>query len=541
MKSRIFFSLIIILSIALRFFRIGTIPNGIYSDEIVYAYNAYSILTTGNDEYGMRFPLAFTSFGDYKTPLYIYFFVPFIAVFGMNDLGTRLPSAVLGIVSVALIFQLTKTMGLGNRTALLSAFFMAVLPFALQFHRMAHENTLVMVLVVSGLLFFFRSFTSPKYLVAAAVVFSLSMYTYHDARVFIPLFLLLLGLIYREHLYKQIPTTLVAAAVFFLMLMPLLGVFTGEAAWSRPGRTIIFSDRGIISAIEAERRIDSYADESVGRVFHNKPVNFTMKFFENYLMHFSPQFLFFSGDPVKIYHTIGSGVLLLVTAPALLLGLAYALTGRVSHARLLIGWLFLAPVASSLTRFVPSASRTLLMVPVLSMFIAIGLRVMSRHVRPTGWYRVFLFAISCCFILNFSYYLHMYYVHTPNVYAKEWHYGMKEVLEYVKQEQDRYREIWFGKEAWGYLYPLYYLQYPPEKYQKQAHLSELNEFGFGWVGGFDKYIFDDIPQEEFLPDTLYIGIPSDFPPDMPSKKTVYYPNGETAFVIVDSQSVQRPL
>lgn len=539
---RIFFTLIIILSIALRFFRIGSIPNGIYSDEIVYAYNAYSILTTGNDEYGTPLPLAFKSFGDYKTPLYIYFFVPFVAVFGMNDVGTRMPSAVLGVVSVALIFQLTKTMGFGNRMALLSAFFMAVLPFGLQFHRMAHENTLVMVLVMAGLLFFFQSFFRPSHLIAAAVAFSLSMYTYHDARVFIPLFLLFLGFIYREHLYKQIRTTLAAAGVFFLMLIPLIGVFTGEAAWSRPGRTIIFSDGGIISAIEAARSEDTYADRLVGRVFHNKPVNFTMRFIENYLMHFSPQFLFFSGDPVKIYHTIGSGVLLLVTAPALLLGLAFLITRRVLHAPVLIIWLFLAPVAASLTRFVPSASRTLLMVPVLSILIAVGVLALIRYVGQSAWYRVLLFTIACCFILNFSYYLHMYYVHTPFVYAKEWHYGMGEVLEYVKQEEDRYGQIWFSKNAWGYLYPLYYLQYPPIKYQPQAQLSDLNEFGFGWVGGFDKYIFDDIPQAKFRkPDTLYIGIPSDFPSDIPTEKTVYYPNGDIAFIIVDGHSLNQSL
>ncbi len=542
MKLRILFVLIIILSIALRFFQIGRVPNGIYSDEIVYAYNAYSMLTTGSDEYGVPFPLAFKSFGDYKTPLYIYFFVPFIAAFGMNDVSTRMPSAVLGVGSVWLMYQLARAWGLGNETALLSAFFMAVLPFGLQFHRMAHENTLVLVLVMAGLYFFFRSFTRPTRLMVSAVAFSLSIYTYHDARVFIPLFLLLIIILYRHHLYKHLKVTIVSAGLFMLILIPLATIITGEEVWSRPGKTIILSDQGTISAIESFRSEDQSVGGTAGRVFHNKIVDFSLKFFENYLAHFSPEFLFFSGDTVKIYHTIGSGVMLLVVVPVMLLGFAVTITRRVPHASLLTGWLLAAPVAASLTRFVPSASRTLLLLPVFCLFIAVGLVVLSGYLQRTLRKKSVLLLFTVGFVVNFAYYLHMYYVHTPLAYAKEWHYGMGEVLAYVRQEQNRYNHIWFSKNAWGYLYPLYYLQYPPEQYQPQALLGPLNEYGFGWVDRFDRYVFADIPARySWSAETLYIGIPSDFPSDVLAEKTVYYPNGEIAFIIVDGQTAGRPL
>ena len=74
-------------------------------------------------------------------------------------------------------------------------------------------------------------------------------------------------------------------------------------------------------------------------------------------------------------------------------------------------------------------------------------------------------------------------------YAKEWHYGMKEVMSKERELESQYARIWFSKNAWGYIYPLFYLPYPPEKYQPQASLSSLDEFGFGWVNGFDKYTF----------------------------------------------------
>ena len=84
-KTNLILGLIIILAVFLRFYYIEKIPNGLYSDEASYGYNAFSILETGKDEYGNFMPLAFRSFGDYKAPLYIYFLIPFIKIFGNFD------------------------------------------------------------------------------------------------------------------------------------------------------------------------------------------------------------------------------------------------------------------------------------------------------------------------------------------------------------------------------------------------------------------------------------------------------------------------
>ncbi len=56
MKNKLFLS-ILILAFILRFYKLGTIPKGLDWDENSNAYNAYSILKTGRDEYGKFFPL----------------------------------------------------------------------------------------------------------------------------------------------------------------------------------------------------------------------------------------------------------------------------------------------------------------------------------------------------------------------------------------------------------------------------------------------------------------------------------------------------
>ncbi|PIV01434.1 glycosyl transferase, partial [Candidatus Shapirobacteria bacterium CG03_land_8_20_14_0_80_40_19] len=71
-KTHLFFLLIVGLAFFLRFIFLTKSPPGFYVDEAAVGYNAYSILKTGADEYGKKFPLFFRSFGDYKMPLNIY-------------------------------------------------------------------------------------------------------------------------------------------------------------------------------------------------------------------------------------------------------------------------------------------------------------------------------------------------------------------------------------------------------------------------------------------------------------------------------------
>jgi hypothetical protein len=56
--------LVLSLGAFLRFCKVSSNPPNLYVDEVANGYNAYSILKTGRDEYGKKFPLSFRSFGD---------------------------------------------------------------------------------------------------------------------------------------------------------------------------------------------------------------------------------------------------------------------------------------------------------------------------------------------------------------------------------------------------------------------------------------------------------------------------------------------
>ncbi|MBI3379807.1 glycosyltransferase family 39 protein [Candidatus Gottesmanbacteria bacterium] len=536
-KTDILLILILILSIALRFFYLGKIPNGFYSDEAAYGYNAYSILKTGRDEYGNFLPLAFKSFGDYKAPLYIYFMVPFVWIFGLTEYSVRLSSVVLGIGSIFLIYHLTKKLFQTNSIPLLSAFLIATSPFALQYNRMAHENNLVLFLITLSILLFFISFKKPKYLILSLITFAGSIYAYHDTKIFTPLILVTLFILYRKNIRINKYTTIKAIIIFLLLLAPFFKSINDKNNWSRALYTNIFTDKGIVYEINQEIGENIESGFNAPKIFHNKVISYTQKLIENYLKQFSPEFIFIFDDPTKIYQIGGSGILYLTTLPFLLLGIYIFFRKNLNHKWLIFLWLGISPLPAVFTRLVPSSSRIISFLPVISIIIAIGYLSSLPYIKNNFSRKIYIIILSVIFTLNISYYLHYYYFNTPIRFAHEWHYGMKEVIGDVLKVQNKYSQVWFSKTAWGYIYPLFYMKYPPDIYQTQAKLSALNEFGFGWIDNFGKYTFADIPDKLYRrPEVLYIGDVSDFPDIKKPLNTVYYPDNHVAFYLADQTS-----
>src|SRR3989339_1483713 len=73
-------------------------------DEAALGYNAYSLLMTGADEYGSKWPIVLRSFDDYKGAVYAYAAIPFIKALGLTETAVRLPSALAGVVLVYLVY-----------------------------------------------------------------------------------------------------------------------------------------------------------------------------------------------------------------------------------------------------------------------------------------------------------------------------------------------------------------------------------------------------------------------------------------------------
>src|SRR3990167_9998075 len=126
--TKILLFAIILLFLLTRLYKIAEIPPSVYWDEASIGYNAYSIAETSKDEWGEFLPLHFRAFGEFKLPVYIYSAVPFIAVFGLNELSVRFPAVLFSLGVVILTYLLTKRL-FNDVSALWSSFFITISPW----------------------------------------------------------------------------------------------------------------------------------------------------------------------------------------------------------------------------------------------------------------------------------------------------------------------------------------------------------------------------------------------------------------------------
>ena len=94
--------LIFVLAVILRIVALDRNPISLFGDELDVGYHAYSLLKTGKDYTGHFLPTYIQSLNEARAPLQMYLTIPFVAFFGLNEWGVRLPPALFGSFSVNL-------------------------------------------------------------------------------------------------------------------------------------------------------------------------------------------------------------------------------------------------------------------------------------------------------------------------------------------------------------------------------------------------------------------------------------------------------
>jgi len=129
------FIFILVLAGILRLYKIGETPAGLYIDEAAIGYNAYSMLRTGKDEFGMPFPILFRSFTDFKVGSYEYMLIPIYKIFGMSVLTTRIMTTFWAIIGIIVLTLLVKKYSGSTGLALICGLLLSVSPWHILFLR----------------------------------------------------------------------------------------------------------------------------------------------------------------------------------------------------------------------------------------------------------------------------------------------------------------------------------------------------------------------------------------------------------------------
>ncbi|QQS38647.1 hypothetical protein IPM62_04670 [Candidatus Woesebacteria bacterium] len=585
--------LILFVSSILRLWNLSQVPVSLFGDELDVGYHAFSFIETGKDYSGNYFPANFQSLAEWRTPLFIYSTIPTVALFGITPLGVRLPAAVFGILGVLGMYLfvrefMTHSINKDNPkvievTALLSALFLGISPWHIQYSRAAFEVTMLIMFYLFGLYFFFKSFVKVKYFSVSLALLIATPLIYSTAKLFTLILLILLFLIWRKEiialfffnkdknithykLNKGVKKYIVASCAVVLIMGSITTyatLFSGGT--QRFGYISVFSDptREPEVGVKREQAARFRGEMGIGltptfsdKLFYNKYTFWGQRILKNYFESFSGEFLFIKGD-FNLRHSIeGIGQFYKVEAIALILGLIYFFGNKKERKnKLLIAlWLVLGVIPSAITREGGRhATRLIVILPPMIFLISYGLvyfvTTLNRNTKI-----VFTSFYATLLTINFIFYQQNYWTQNPWYSERWWHAGYKEAIQSVKELESNYNEVLItmaSEPAWTFFAA--YMNYDPVRWQNVKPDSNwIDDPRYGRITMIDKYYFTS-PQGQLydwgknlekgvlvLSSEKEVGInlikePDRTPGDLTLIKSITYPSGLPAFYLFEKK------
>jgi len=247
-------------------------------------------------------------------------------------------------------------------------------------------------------------------------------------------------------------------------------------------------------------------------IFYQENVNIPVTLVKNYLVHFSPTWLFWGSTETSRFELNQSGLMLLTVAPFLFLGLWTLWKKRTSlWSKAIFWWLIIAPLPAAIGFEVPHPIRAYQLLPVLVMITALGINEIKR-------FKIWLWLAIA---VNAGFFLYHYFVTYPAETASQWQYGYKQVAATAYEWEDKVDKViitsYYGQ---PYVFTYWYQDRDPQ--------------AVFW-GSMIKYLFREVKYDgdRHLTNTLLIGSPEDIPPEAKNIiKEIYFPDGKVAFRVV---------
>lgn len=487
MKPRLLLFSIVMVGFFIRVLFINSSPPALYGDELTITLDVYSIIKTGHDQLGNFLPLTFRMSAG-RPAGYVYGSIPFVAIFGPNAIGVRALSILSGIGIIILLYFLGRKL-FSEKVGLLAAIIGTVSPWEISLSRGGFETHFALFLALLGTYLFILARKKPILYIFSALSFGLTLHTYLTYKVSILLFLPLL-LWYQNGLKKFVGKDkkyFLAGTIVFVILVGLSFSQTFLAGSENRFFNInIFSQSRIKDTIEQKINFERQITELprfLAKYFHNKPVEYTKIFIENYLQNFSLDFLVLHGDRNPRHNMVTMGGIYFADLILIFIGLVAFWYKERRTVLFLIFWLLLAPISTAVVD-VPHALRSAFMLPPFIFLSALGLATIVDYKN-----KILLFLVLLLFIIQFIFFVQKLYFLAPKEYSNFWSYPAKIASEIVKDNKDRYNYIILSDRIDNieYAYPVYAKIDPKiiiaqNQNRTLLNSSPLKKFGNVYIG-----------------------------------------------------------
>ena len=405
-------AVLVLAAAALYSARLSHVPSFLSNDETAFGLQAHAIVTTAHDENGRLLPLYFQMMENvWFHPVLVYCMAPVLAVVRPVPWAVRLPTVIVAMVNIVLVFALGRRLGLSRAAAIGASVFLALTPAHLLHGRLACDYLLPVPFVLAWLILLIdaqKSGASWRFFAAGSIL-GVGLYTYIASLVTMPVCLLLSYLaLYLSGTRRIRPYAMITAG-FALLLVPaamyLLAV---------PQVYVGFTER--------------YGGANVD-VLHDPRAMFGLgimaRRWQVYRSFFEWRFLFEKAETHVMSSTYTTGVFLKAMKVLIPLGAYHILRNRLTTLTgLLLAAFFSAPFAASLIPENYAIDRALTLLPMGVLIGAFGVDwLLARRVWFVTWSGRVLCAALCVWMaIQFNEFYREYQFNYP-IRASLWFDG----------------------------------------------------------------------------------------------------------------------
>ncbi len=519
---------IILIASFLRLYKLGSIPPSLNWDETAAAYNAYTIENWAKDEWGKRLPLVFTSFRDDKHPVHIYLTSIVFRLLGESDFTVRLPSALLGVFTVLLLFLFGKFYFQSNTAGLFSALAIALSAYHIHYSRGLWEANFALSFLILGLVLFKRGIDRKNYFIPLSYFsFGMSLLSYHSSKIVVPVVVGILTLLYIKKLIKTKKLFIIGIGIFifFLSLHFMEPRLLGFAR--------INQNKAPIELIQNTYLYQKTKNPILGQI------EFSLSDYKNY---FSYKYLMVDGNKLP-RGSFGVGGLFYKSVMALaIVGILFLLIKKkIGILFIILIWFFIAPIPAAFAGKELHATRAIFMLGPPEILAGFGLFSIQELIKNIYYKKTVIVLFTSLLFFEFLGPIKYYFKNYSNNEAIQWQYGMKNAVEYIKNDSKCNKVFVTKIRNQPYIFFLYYLKYPLPKLFESVKYDETGSSSYNTIESFDKYNFGNWDIIDSLPveGNCYVVTKNEFTGFryqrfFEIKDDIKYSNGDEAFYVVSS-------
>jgi hypothetical protein len=368
-------------------------PPGFFRDEAALTYNAHTIAQDGRDEYGARFPLYFSSFLDYKSPIFVYSLAGVFRVAGPDREVARGFAASCVLAAILLLgwlaFRRTRRASVAVATIAIAG----SSPWLFELGRVAFEVTMEPLLLCLALLGVERASRIDRWTTATALPVSLALgaitYVYAGGRLLAVLLAGALVVLLSRGRWKWVVTAWLGFVVTQIPLILYTRAHPGALSRRFDATTFITGDMS--------------------------PFEIGWRASVNYLQDLQVWHYVVSGDVKPYAHTPGAGALLGASLLLSLAGLVLVIVRHRSDAfwRFALAALVVSPIpaATTIDRF-----HALRLAPFAVMLVVVAIpavEALRGAATRATWARAAVAMLVAAGSLQFAFFVHNYTTKGP--------------------------------------------------------------------------------------------------------------------------------